>query len=252
MINYVLLTWNRKPFLEQFFESFYKNIKNENFTFYIIDNGSKDGCVELLQELATKDKRFKIFFNKENKGLGEFKKLFRLALNNKNNEFMIIFDDDIINFPENFDQKMINAMKEFKEISYLALDVIQNDKTNGAKPTSDHYSRITRNGISVDIGPTGAWCSIVRKKDLKKIMFFVNFFEFSMKRSHDTIISFFSRNILRKKTGILAGEKCLHATGPYYAKMYGSLQQDIEKYNKVGLNDLRDFYANYNEREDEK
>ena len=160
-----------------------------------------------------------------------------------------MFDDDIIDFPKNFDVKMINAMNEFKDIGYLSLDVIQNEKTNGAKPTPDNYTKITKNGITIEYGPAGAWTSIVRTKDLRKIMFFMNFFEFSMKRSHDTVISFFSRKILRKKTGILFDEKCLHATGPYYAKKYGSLEQDIEKYNKVGLNELRDIYASHRDND---
>ncbi len=245
MINFVLLSWNRKPFLEQFFNSFYQNVKNQDFNFYIIDNGSTDGCAELLKDISSKDTRIKLTLNQDNKGLGEYKKLFRQALKNKDAEFLMIFDDDIINFPEHFDMKMIDGMKEFQELGYLALDVVQNDKTNGAKPTAEHYQPITRNNITIEFGPAGAWSSIIRTKDLRKIMFFMMFFKFSMKLSHDTVISFFSRNLLRKKTGVLAGEKCLHATGPYYAIKYGSIKQDIEKYSKVGLNELRDFYANY-------
>lgn len=249
MINYVLLSWNRKPFLEQFFNSFYQNIQNQEFTFYVIDNGSVDGCVDLLKELEAKDSRIKLTLNTQNKGLGEFKKLFKQTLKNKEAEFLIIFDDDIINFPKSFDQKMINAMNQFREVGYMALDVVQNDKTNGAKPTAEHFQPVTKNGITVEFGPAGAWCSIIRTKDLRKIMFFMKFFKFSMKLSHDTVISFFTRNFLKKKTAVLGGEKCLHATGPYYAKKYGSLQQDIEKYNKVGLTELRDIYANYKDKE---
>lgn len=48
-----------------------------------------------------------------------------------------------------------------------------------------------------------------------------------------------------KKSGIIKDIRCLHATGPYYAKMFGSLERDIEKYDVAGIENMRDIYKKY-------
>ncbi|MDR2236522.1 MAG: glycosyltransferase family 2 protein [Chryseobacterium sp.] len=249
MINYVMLTWNRKTFVEEFFKSFYNNIGNQNFNFYIIDNGSTDGSVELLKEIGKKDARIKLAFNTENKGLGEYKLLFKKALKESKSDYIVIMDDDVIDFPENFDLKMMAALQEFKEVGYLSLDVVQDDKTNGAKPPKENYTEVVRNNIAIDFGPAGGWCAMVRTKDFRKINFFVGLRKLSMKSGEDGTIIWFLKRLLNKKSAVLKNIICLHATGPYYAKKFGFLERDIEKYNNSGLIELRDIYISYRDKE---
>ena len=97
----------------------------------------------------------------------------RNKLSNKasknNNQYIVIIDDDVLDFPEEFDRKLIETMGVYKDIGFLALDVIQNEMTNGAKPEKHFYVEETRGGITVQKGPAGGWCAIIRKRDYKKI-----------------------------------------------------------------------------------
>ena len=57
--------------------------------------GSTDGTVELFRKIN--NNRFYFHFNKENKGLNAYKKL----LNSARNDYILIIDDDVIDFPLN-------------------------------------------------------------------------------------------------------------------------------------------------------
>ena len=239
-----MLTWNRKAFLETLFSDFYKKIDNKNYNFFIIDNGSTDGTQEFLKELATKDSKIHITFNITNKGLDEYKKLLNKASKN-NNQYIVIIDDDVLDFPEEFDRKLIETMGVYKDIGFLALDVIQNEMTNGAKPEKHFYVEETRGGITVQKGPAGGWCAIIRKRDYKKIKLFLLLRKFDMSSGEDSNLVWFLRKILRKVPAILKNERCLHAAGPYYSKKYGYLERDIKKYENANLEDLKNLYISY-------
>ena len=247
MINYVMLTWNRQVFLSELFKSFYDNIENSDFNFFIVDNGSTDDTPNFLAKLSKNDNRFKVFFNNNNNGLEEYKKLLKMAVRAPG-AYIVIIDDDVLEFPKQFDQRLINAMKVFPKVGFLALDVVQNEYTNGAKPSPNLYTDEKREGIVISKGPAGGWCSIMRKEDYKKISFFTKFRKFDMSSGEDSNLVWFLRKILGKIPAILKNEKCLHASGPYYSKKYGYLERDIEKYDKSGLLEMRDLYISYRER----
>lgn len=244
MITYIMLTWERKKFVEEFFKNFYESVSNPDFAFFITDNGSKDGTAEFLEKISSQDKRIFVTLNKDNKGLQEYKNLLKKALN-YGNSYIVILDDDVLAFPHNFDAKMVKVMEVYQDVGMLALDVVQDEKTNGAKPTADHYIEEIRNGIRVEWGPAGGWCTMLRKNDFKKIHRLVNLIKLNMATGEDATIGWFFRNLLRKKPAVLAGEKCLHATGPFYSKKYGYLERDIEKYKMAGLKDLQKIYEDY-------
>ena len=72
----------------------------------------------------------------------------------------------------------------------------------------------------------------------------------SMKRLHD---GFLVKNFERKlslKSGIIKDAFCLHAAGPYYAKQYGHLEREIEKYSKSGLKSFVKEYQEYSKEKD--
>lgn len=248
MINYIMLTWNRKAFLEVLFEKFYKNNSIADFNFFVTDNGSTDGTTEFLRALSENDPRVKVKYNDKNLGLQEYKNLFKSA-SAAAGEYIIVLDDDVLDFPENFDQKLISALSAFPDVGFIALDVVQNEYTNGAKPNATYYKDYSKNGVDLQLGPVGGWCSIITVKDYKKIKFFVNLRRLSMAKGEDATIVGFLRLLLNKKSAILKNEKCLHAAGPYYSKKYGFLERDIKKYHDAGLQELEKLYASYRMKE---
>jgi len=239
-ISFIMLTWNRRAFVNEMFTSFYKKLsKKYKYEFLIIDNGSDDGSKELLQSLALKDSALRINYNNRNKGLSEYKKL----LFKSNGEYIIIIDDDVIEFVENFDEKLIQGLIAAPDFGYLALDVIQNEYTNGAKPDASCYKEIVRNGLLLLEGPTGGWCSILRQKDFKRIQWKFYLRTLNMKQGEDGLIAHLLKRVLNLRSAIIKDEKCLHACGPYYSKVYGHLKRDIEKYRDAGLDDLVEVYS---------
>jgi glycosyltransferase involved in cell wall biosynthesis len=239
MISFVMLTWNRKQFLIKCLDSFYKNISAHcNYEFLLIDNGSDDGTVDILKNYESNDARLKVFYNRQNKGLTQYKKL----LNKSKGKYIIIVDDDVIDFPKDFDSTMVKYMENAPDFGFLALDVIQNEHTNGAKPEQHNYTDVERNGYIISKGPTGGWCVILRQKDYKKIKFKFNFSKLNMAKGEDGKLSQLLSSKLNLKSGLLKDICCFHASGPYYSKVYNCIERDILKYRKAGLDEFVEKY----------
>ena len=234
-----MLTWNRKIFLEKFFEAFYRNkSQSTDYQFLLVDNGSDDGTVEILKRKQLEDKNLKVFFNKKNKGLNQYKKL----LNKSKGEYIIILDDDVIDFPENFDLQMVNCLKKLPDFGFIGLDVIVNELTNGGKPEPQHYVDIEQNGYTISEGPTGGWCAALRQKDYAKVKLRFTFSRLNMYKGEDGKLSRLLAARLNLRSGIMKNVSCLHACGPVYSKMFGCMERDLQKFKEAKLDAFVDWY----------
>lgn len=239
--SFVILTWNRKAFFEKCLNSLIESIDSfEDAEIVIMDNGSTDGTPEFLKQFENR-KNFRIFLRDKNYGLNAYKKLIGKA----KGEYIIVVDDDVLAFPNNIKRVFEDYMTTFKDFGYLALDVIQNEHTNGAKPGIEHYTEVVKDGKIVQRGLTGGWCTCFRRKDFQKIKFFFYWKDLSMKSSEDGALSDLFAKWLKLKSGIIKDIKCFHASGPYYSKEYGFLDRDIEKYKMGGLDNFVEMYNEY-------
>jgi glycosyltransferase involved in cell wall biosynthesis len=228
--SFVILTWNRKAFFEKCLTSLIESIDSfEDTEIIVMDKGSTDGTQDFLQQF---DKNY---------GLNAYKKLIGKA----KGEYIVVVDDDVLAFPNNIKQVFADYLTTFKDFGYLALDVIQNEHTNGAKPEIEHYIEVERDGKIIQKGPTGGWCTGFRRKDYRKIKLFFNWKDMNMKASEDGILSLLFEKWLKLKSGIIKDIKCFHAAGPYYSKEYGYLDRDIEKYKLGGLDNFVEMYNEY-------
>lgn len=205
-----------------------------------MDNGSDDGTVGYLTQFEN-DSRFRIYKLKKNYGLSSYKKLLRKA----RGEFIVVVDDDVLTFPPKLKEVFGSYMAAFPEFGYLALDVIQNEFTNGAKPPADHYVDDVRGERTVQLGPTGGWATCFRRSDYRKIRIFFEFTRINMKVSEDGLLAGLFLRWCGLKSGIIKGEYCFHASGPHYSREYGFLDRDIEKYRVSGLGGFVDTYESY-------
>ncbi len=92
MISIALATYNGAKFLREQLDSILAQ-SMENFEVIICDDCSTDDTLQILQEYACKDSRFKIFSNKSNLG---FKKNFEHILSLCKGEFIAFCDQDDI------------------------------------------------------------------------------------------------------------------------------------------------------------
>jgi len=78
MISIVMPTWNRREFLPQTIEGVL-NQTYKDFEFIIIDDGSTDGSIELIEDYAKKDKRIRVIKKIHTGGTETFNTGFKAA-----------------------------------------------------------------------------------------------------------------------------------------------------------------------------
>ena len=105
-VTIVLLSWNRKRYLEiglpSMFAALSKDLVHE---IIIMDNASTDGTTGLIESYVTSNPEVKFIKNFRNIGLKGYNKLFGMA----KGRVIIEVDDDVIEFPKNFDQTLMEC-----------------------------------------------------------------------------------------------------------------------------------------------
>ena len=236
-VSILLLTWNRAPMLkiclEKLFAALSPKLRHEVI---LMDNASTDDTKSVLNQYVNRE-GVRLIFNEQNLRLNAYKKLFALA----RGRIMIEVDDDVIEFPDNFDKLFVDYFKTFSDYGYLALDVIQNEKTNGAKGDAVYKNDI-RGDMEVLEGPVGGWCAAFRRRHYRLFKFIYDRLQYSMARSEDGTLSGFLNVVLRKRQGLIGTAKCLHACGVNYAQMFGLTVREREKYLAGGLPNIAEQY----------
>jgi hypothetical protein len=64
----------------------------------------------------------------------------------------------------------------------------------------------------------------------------------NMKQPEDGTLTRLFAGKLKLKQGIIKQWSCFHACGPYYARQYGHLDREIEKYRQSDLPQFVDLY----------
>lgn len=244
-VSFVMITWNRAAMLSIAIDELVDAIADKkNSEIFIYNNASTDNTESLLNEFKAKHEseiNIKVINGKQNIGLNAYKKLFNLAAG----KIIVEVDDDVLAYPHGIDNIFKDYFKTFKKFGYLALDVIQNEHTTGAKHSPEKYQDVIIGDMIVEKGPTGGWCTGFRRKDYRLISFIFNFFgKYNFKHGEDGALQILFK-FIGKQSGIIKGKKCFHATGPYYSKHYNLLNRDIEKYNDSGRTDLVNKYKKY-------
>lgn len=93
-VGFVVLTWNSIEYAEKCLRSILK-IESRPIVLYVVDNGSVDGTVEVVETFAAQDKRVRFFKELENRGTTVSR---NIALRNLDREveYICILDSDTI------------------------------------------------------------------------------------------------------------------------------------------------------------
>ena len=240
-LSFVVLTWNRQVFLEKCLDGLIRCLAApDECEVVVMDNGSTDATPEILKRYE-RTSMVRVIRSSRNQGVNGYKKLFREA----RGEYVVVIDDDVLSFPQELDKIFARYMEAYPDYGYLACNVIQNEFTNGAKPGPESYVQDQRADCIVERGPAGGWCSCFRMRDYKAIRFRMRFARLSMKNGDDGFITRAFQEKLGLKSGIIRDAVCFHASGPHYAKEYGHLDREIEKYRQAGLDRFVEEYRRY-------
>jgi GT2 family glycosyltransferase len=149
-------------------------------------------------------------------------------------KYIMSLDEDILMLPLNFQDELQTYVDA--GVGYVALDVFQDETTNGAKPPIHHYKHTdltTTRGVKTLLeGPTGGWASMVSTEvfdsvggyPVREEIFF-------------GLDGIFSEEVRKKgkMTGIAKGLCCYHATGNNWNNSLGFsdvLNQKLQSYNR--------------------
>ena len=108
MISIAMTTYNGEKYLREQIDSILSQIYSD-FELIICDDCSSDDTRKILSEYAKKDKRVKVFFNKNNLG---FKKNFEKAINLCTGDFIALSDQDDIWFANHL-KILLENLKDF-------------------------------------------------------------------------------------------------------------------------------------------
>ncbi len=224
-ISVVMVTFDRLRMLREGLESLLEHSSDRLLEVVVWDNASTDGTGEYLDELASRTPRLRVVHNRVNIGLNGVAEAVKLT----RGFHVINVDDDVLSFPRDWDARMAQVFDGVPRAGYLAANVVQNEKTNGSKPGSDHYAvRDFGGGAVIEEGPAGGWCSITSLEVLSAIGNFP--------RRPGTVFFLFDGDYAGRclesgrLTGVIPDVVVYHAAGPLLNAEYGYLRLCEEKY----------------------
>lgn len=215
MVSIIIITHNRIDFFRKCLESVISTTENTDREIILWDNASTDGTKELINETSGSFSFIKPVLYDKNIGVNAKGLAFELS----KGEFIACLDDDVLELPDNWVEKMISAFHLDNYLGYLALDVVRNEHTTGAKLDENEYREIKySDGTILQTGPAGGWCFMIPRnvyntvgkfRQIKNKVFFGEDGDYIIRCRLNGFHS-----------AILKDVKCFHATGPYYNKNY--------------------------------
>jgi GT2 family glycosyltransferase len=194
----------------------------------IWDNGSTDDTASFLKELES-EKDIQVVYHDSNIGINGK----GMAIQRTVGEFIIGVDNDVIMLPDGWVEKMMKAFEKEKKLGFLALDVVQDEYTNGAKPPESRYKNVAYgDGIVHQYGPVGGWCCMMKRSVYRDVGDF--------RYNHKSIVYceegdyLFRCKLKGYSAAILKDVKCYHATGAHYS----GAQYDAEKWSHLDKMDM--------------
>lgn len=112
-VSVLMTSYNRESFISEAIESVLRSTY-QDFELIIVDDGSKDGTIEIARSYAEKDSRIRLIVNDTN--LGDYPNRNRAAGFAKGDLIMFVDSDDTI-FPDGI-QKCIETMEKFQHASF--------------------------------------------------------------------------------------------------------------------------------------
>lgn len=175
----------------------------------------------------------------ENIGMNAYKELFLKA----KYDLIVQLDDDVLLVSRKVAEIAAGIFERHPKVMQLVADVWQDEFTTGARPSIDQYREVDK-ADGLQDGPIDGWFSIYRRSILPLLL------EAPYERY------FFLGSFVREKLRIsgLQGLLCrrmkvFHACGPIYARCFGYLDFEIEKFRSIGNHAAAKYYEIVKSRE---
>ena len=136
LVSVITPVYNHEKYIAQTIQSILDQTY-QNWEMLIVDDCSKDGSWDIIQEWAKKDSRIKAFRNEENKGLIPN---WKFLIDNSKGEYISFLEGDDLFSPENLQSK-IEVFEKYSRLGmvYCNFEVIDDNKL---VTTKDFYKKL--------------------------------------------------------------------------------------------------------------
>jgi GT2 family glycosyltransferase len=215
VIAVVVITHDRLHLLEKCVENVLRRTSLHTREIVIWNNASQDGTQAYLDTLA--DPRIRIVHHPENIGTNAYARAFRLTTA----AYLVEMDDDIIDAPQGWDERMLNAFRRIPRMGYLSANLVDDPNDSAAqyvkylREERNAYTRREVDGIRILEGPTGGGCTMTSRDLYDRVGGF---------REHKSLVFWhedaaYVRAIHRLgyRSAVLEDLRVWHAGSPYYS-----------------------------------
>jgi glycosyltransferase involved in cell wall biosynthesis len=222
----VVATRNRKEFLACAVDAVLSNTQLP-FELFIMDNASEDGTDELCQALQKQHpERVRHFRLDRNFGTNAY----ALGFLHARFKYLVDMDDDILALSRGWDHAAVKAFERFPRLGFLAMNVVQDEYTTGAKKESSLYAEQSSGDTTLQIGPTGGWFSVTTRAHYNQVGGFI----FKPYKPFPPEDGKYIRKLAKHDyfAAILKQKFVYHASGAYWNSAYGYAKIWDEKYRR--------------------
>ncbi|MBN1940990.1 MAG: glycosyltransferase family 2 protein [Candidatus Diapherotrites archaeon] len=155
-VSIIVLNWNGKHYIHDCLQSIKKFTPKGHYEVIVIDNGSKDGSVPMLQRMKQQGFLHKLVLNKENLGFSTGN---NQGFKESNGEFFFMLNNDTL-VTENWLENLLKAAEKYPSAAAIGAKIIDKPmwETNNYQLLPDRERMTTCGGAM-----------LMRKKAVKKI-----------------------------------------------------------------------------------
>jgi GT2 family glycosyltransferase len=225
-IAVVILTCGRVHLLRQCVENVLSKGSDAIREIIIWSNGASDDTNHYLRSLD--DPRVRIILHPQNIGQSAYYEAFAMTTA----PFLLELDDDVIEAPEEWDLRLLEAFRRLPDVGFLAASLVNDphDLTARAMYDQYEYTESVESGIRLLLGPTGGYCAITSREIYDRVG------GFPQRRNQVFFLedAAYITRIERAgyRAAILADLEVLHAGGPYYSEPPKEKVQFWQSYDK--------------------
>jgi len=168
----------------------------------------------------------------ENRGMSVYADLFRAS----RHPLLVQIDDDVVCVCRGIAERALQIFRRHRNLRQLVADVWQDEYTTGARPEMSHY-RLVDAADGLYDGPVDGWFSIFHRSVLAQMPARLEGGYFPL--------GGMMRNRLRArglKSCLCTRLKVFHVIGPQYSAHFGMLDFEIEKYRRLGRQEIVAWY----------
>ena len=164
MISIAIITHNRLHLLRRCVDDVVRRASEKTQEVVIWNNGSTDGTKEYLDSLD--DERFRIVHHPENIGVNAYAHAFALT----GQPYLIELDDDVIEAPPRWDERLHDAFLRIPMMGYLSAALADDPRDSQAqylkylRTERNAYVRREVNGVAILEGPVGGGCTMTSRE----------------------------------------------------------------------------------------